>query len=133
MVSKTQRNLVKIPLPLQPRNDRSTLGRGGGGQARCQTQAFQALQGRGGTVLRPQLPTAASHEITGSNRRGEEGRFSQLKKHQGSLPKVTEQFTAEQPKTPGRSTPSLCLGFERISKLFLVAELFFLSFIFLHF
>lgn len=59
---------------------------GRGGELRepgVRPKPFQTLQGRGGTVLRPQLPTAASHEITGSNRRGEEERFSQLKQHAG--------------------------------------------------
>lgn len=99
---------------------------GAGGRQGVRPKPFQALQGRGGTVLRPQLPTAVSHEITGSNRRGEEGRFSQLKKHQGSLPKVTEQFTAEQPKTPGRSTPSLCLGFGKDFQTFSSSRAIFL-------
>lgn len=72
----------------------------------------------------PTLLTAASHGNAGSNHRREEGPFSQLKK-QGSLLKVTGQFTAEQLDTPGGSTPILGLSaIASISKLFLGAELF---------
>lgn len=78
----------------------------------------------GGTGLPLQLLTAASHGNAGSNHRREEGPFSQLKK-QSSLLKVTGQFTAEQPDTPGGSTPILCLSARAsISKLFLGPELF---------
>lgn len=75
----------------------------------------RAQQKVGEAVLPAQLPTAASHR----NRRGGKGPFSQLKEV------ATEQFTAQQPESPGLSTTILCLSTTaRVSKVVPVAELF---------
>lgn len=61
MVSKTQSNLVKIPLPLQPRNDRSPLGLGevggdgGGGAAGKVSDPSREGEGRSCAHSCPQL------------------------------------------------------------------------------
>lgn len=107
MVRKTQSDLVKIRLPLQPRNYLSTLGLGV--RQGVRPKPFRALQGVGGAVQPPQLPTAASHGITGSNHRGEEGRFHSWRNT--LCPRSQSSLQQSEPETPGHSTPVLRLGF----------------------
>lgn len=127
--SKMQNDLVKVPLPLRPWNYLATPGLGVRliHRLRVRPKPVQGTVGEEeGQSCFHGCQQLLVTELQGQNT-GERKDPSDSRNTQG-LPKVTEQFTAEQSESPCLSATVRCLSrMARISKPFLVAELFFFS------
>lgn len=125
MVSKTQSHLVKITLPLQPRNGtgRSTLGQGWGAKgARCQTQAFPDTAGKGRDSP---APTAANSCFSWNYRVKPQGRgrtlFTAEAARRVACPRSQSSLQQSSPRPQVIQHLVCVLDLAKISKLFLVA------------